>query len=640
MAHGAQSDWFLKDERGEHGPFSEPEMRRFVRASESSELEVRQGNSAWHSADVIREKIRELAREGIYIRFKGAAEGPFTLRRAYDVLKPMSPKGIDVRTGKKGDWVEAETWLSKVDRLRAKESSEMESLDGEGEKVTVGRTDIPVLIPRETGRIISDDLDLANRKTTPHSGAGSGQSPAQSPASAQPIHAAPVPAADSIPTVTATPISPSEPVIQAMIVDESTPTPDATPANAIPVADAISVAEAIPVVHATPILSTRPNTATTGVANPPQATQPSRHTPLSQTPSPGPTVAPKIQRGRQYSSPRPVNPATQRSNAKLKKTIAGVLSVLVLVTLFGLKAAGRIMRRMDRSEEQTASQQMQPTATPSASSSIGASSAGPISPNGTSPLSAELMAAYGENVSNAQASSTQVPAPSSPFATRPSASGSQPVVIDSGMLFRPRFGTTSGEVDAGTAFAAKFLDRSGTFVISALHLFGPAGGLSQEIPSARISTAWQSLVLEDCKTQTYFGDVPMQAINLSQAKPLPETSAHGDVVACRVLNSDGMLPMPLSQRTPTAGQRVWLVSKVIGSREMVHAATVEGIQDGWLVYTYDTPRIELRATSGAPVVDEAGNVVAVNAGGGQDGGKTLGVGTPVNKFYAALKSQM
>lgn len=83
------------------------------------------------------------------------------------------------------------------------------------------------------------------------------------------------------------------------------------------------------------------------------------------------------------------------------------------------------------------------------------------------------------------------------------------------------------------------------------------------------------------------------------------------------------------------GDRVWLVSEVIGSQSLVHSATVEGIQDGWLIYRFDQP-LELRATSGAPVVDALGEVVAINAGGGDDNGKTFGAGTPVTKFIDRL----
>ena len=64
-------------------------------------------------------------------------------------------------------------------------------------------------------------------------------------------------------------------------------------------------------------------------------------------------------------------------------------------------------------------------------------------------------------------------------------------------------------------------------------------------------------------------------------------------------------------------------------------ATVRGIDQGWLLYGFDE-RIELRATSGAAVVNAQGQVVAVHAGGGEENGQVVGVGTPVTKFMGAL----
>ena len=128
MTSESDSEWFLKDEEGTTGPLSEADMRKHVEGSTDEALLIRQGTSDWRSVDVIRKKIRQLQKNGIFIRYKKVAEGPFTLTRAHDVLKCMTPGGIDVRTGATGQWVPAAKWLSKIDKLLQVESKEMDSL--------------------------------------------------------------------------------------------------------------------------------------------------------------------------------------------------------------------------------------------------------------------------------------------------------------------------------------------------------------------------------------------------------------------------------------------------------------------------------------------------------------------------------
>ena len=117
MTSESDSEWFLKDKAGITGPLSESDMRQQVDQSNDDDLLIRQGSSDWRSVEVIREKIRQLEANGIFVRYKHVAEGPFTLTRAHHVLKSMTPGGIDVRTGAKGAWVAAEKWLSKIDKL-------------------------------------------------------------------------------------------------------------------------------------------------------------------------------------------------------------------------------------------------------------------------------------------------------------------------------------------------------------------------------------------------------------------------------------------------------------------------------------------------------------------------------------------
>lgn len=124
MAQGQPSaEWFVQDDEGTRGPFSEAELREIVQQSADPQLLVKQGNSEWHPAAVIRQKMEQLAARGIYIRCGKVAEGPFTMTKARELLKTVSSDGIKVRTGERGEWVPASQWLDAIRKLERKRQS-------------------------------------------------------------------------------------------------------------------------------------------------------------------------------------------------------------------------------------------------------------------------------------------------------------------------------------------------------------------------------------------------------------------------------------------------------------------------------------------------------------------------------------
>ena len=75
--------------------------------------------------------------------------------------------------------------------------------------------------------------------------------------------------------------------------------------------------------------------------------------------------------------------------------------------------------------------------------------------------------------------------------------------------------------------------------------------------------------------------------------------------------------MTLADKQPATGSKVWLVAQIKGGdpEMLLHRATVVGYEQGAMIYAFDDKRIELQATSGAPVVDAAGQLVGINLAG-------------------------
>ena len=59
--------------------------------------------------------------------------------------------------------------------------------------------------------------------------------------------------------------------------------------------------------------------------------------------------------------------------------------------------------------------------------------------------------------------------------------GEGPPAVPDGFVFRPTFRTTQGEARAGTAFLIRIPECPALLLISAAHVLGPAGGLSESI---------------------------------------------------------------------------------------------------------------------------------------------------------------
>ena len=110
------NQWYVSGPLGIRGPMDEIELRKHLNDPQTTQ--VKQGFSNWYPASVIRAKLKRLDEEGIYVLRRDAIEGPYTVAKAYDVLKSATDSSIQVKTTVNGKWVPMQHWLNTLEQMR------------------------------------------------------------------------------------------------------------------------------------------------------------------------------------------------------------------------------------------------------------------------------------------------------------------------------------------------------------------------------------------------------------------------------------------------------------------------------------------------------------------------------------------
>ncbi len=188
---------------------------------------------------------------------------------------------------------------------------------------------------------------------------------------------------------------------------------------------------------------------------------------------------------------------------------------------------------------------------------------------------------------------------------------------------RPTFKLKDGRVvEAGTAFGA-MMDGGEPVLLSALHLLGEAGGLDKQIPAEQIPDAVTGVTLFNMDRSRQIG-VAGKGL-LREGFPMgegpTESDCRGDIVAFQLPPHSGVGVAPLAKTNPSFLARVWVVGKEF-SKAGASAELFPGIV--WIpthknvVVMMKVP-VNLSGFSGAPVVNEQGEVVGMVIGGGDSG---------------------
>jgi hypothetical protein len=225
------------------------------------------------------------------------------------------------------------------------------------------------------------------------------------------------------------------------------------------------------------------------------------------------------------------------------------------------------------------------------------------------------------------------PAPSTSPAAPAAAAPKLPV---RSLILGPSFVAASGPFAAGTAFPLREPRApSGVLVLSCHHIFGPLGGLAADVAGSALPAFIQKASVADQDGKTFALGPVLPVPNAKTFHP-PTRDASADVSVFQAPAELAHGALELAPALPEKGERVWLLARVSGQSELVWPAVAFFVTDTFFVYQFDSPTIDLRGTSGAPVVNAKGQLVAVNLGGNPVQDVVRGAGTPLPSLRRAL----
>ncbi len=191
----------------------------------------------------------------------------------------------------------------------------------------------------------------------------------------------------------------------------------------------------------------------------------------------------------------------------------------------------------------------------------------------------------------------------------------------SGAVFDNTFETAAGSMEAGTSFALA-LDGVPAALVTCQHLFGPAGGLSKDVPIELMSRFVSSVSVQDA-----LGHAIHARAGAAVLIPGADASEPGRDLAAFPLEANPAL-RPFTAGTANKGERVYLAARLRKgaptSTWLFPAEHWGADEDGTAMVKFDDPEIHLPGTSGAPVLNEQGELVGMVVRFGKSSDVTVG----------------
>ncbi len=179
-------------------------------------------------------------------------------------------------------------------------------------------------------------------------------------------------------------------------------------------------------------------------------------------------------------------------------------------------------------------------------------------------------------------------------------------------------------------------------MLTALHLFGEAGGLQNDIPAQSLPDEVKEITLFDMEYGSQLGTAGRGL--LRDGYPMrddgPYVDCSGDVVAFQLPEGIAMGSAPLAARNPEVGQRVWIVGKEYkekGPTANLYSGTIAEVSTGVIALVEDVP-FDGTGFSGGPVVNAKGEVVGTVIGSAEKFGKKYSLLNPIAAIRSRLKA--
>lgn len=216
----------------------------------------------------------------------------------------------------------------------------------------------------------------------------------------------------------------------------------------------------------------------------------------------------------------------------------------------------------------------------------------------------------------------------------------QPPTVPGDVVLKPTFMTGYDSFSGGTAFLCNVPGIEGTCLLTAQHLFGPACGLKRQFSWQEIPRIFVVATALSITEPTHFVTCS-NCIAIPGARALDNHGYNKDLAAYRLSMDQKPAALRLASARPKVGETVFLHARQRGKTtlEMLRAV-VRKSSDSEFEYAFEDKQINLAGTSGAPVLNTAGEVVALNIGGGEEAGRFWGMGNPCDSISGLLKAAL